>query len=100
TARFRCVLALAPLPPTEVGNASPVCYSDELEVSVRLFEGVCGGKIAAEPSGKSGFGYDPLFMPDGFDQTFADLGEAIKNRISHRAKALEEMRAYLSRLST
>ena len=52
--------------------------------------GVCEGHIRHAPAGESGFGYDPVFVPDGYDQTFAELGEEIKNQISHRAKALEK----------
>lgn len=52
--------------------------------------GVCEGHIRHDPVGESGFGYDPVFVPDGYHQTFAELGEEIKNRISHRAKALEQ----------
>ena len=50
--------------------------------------GVCDGKIIREPRGTQGFGYDPVFVPHGYDQTFAELGEKVKNHISHRAKAL------------
>ena len=57
--------------------------------------GVCEGYIRHDPLGESGFGYDPIFVPDGYDQTFAELGEKIKNRISHRAKALEQAIALL-----
>ena len=57
--------------------------------------GVCEGHIRHDPVGESGFGYDPVFVPDGYDQTFAELGEEIKNRISHRAKALEQAIALL-----
>jgi XTP/dITP diphosphohydrolase len=53
---------------------------------------VCEGRILYAPRGKGGFGYDPLFAPNGFDQTFAELGEAIKNRLSHRARALGALR--------
>ena len=58
--------------------------------------GVCEGHIRHAPVGESGFGYDPVFVPDGYDRTFAELGEEIKNRISHRAKALEKALALLS----
>ena len=61
--------------------------------------GVCEGHIRHAPVGESGFGYDPVFVPDGYDQTFAELGETIKNRISHRAKALEKAREWLSAVS-
>lgn len=57
--------------------------------------GVCEGHIRHDPVGVSGFGYDPVFVPDGYNQTFAELGEDIKNRISHRAKALEQAIALL-----
>lgn len=57
--------------------------------------GVCEGHIRHDPMGASGFGYDPVFVPDGYNQTFAELGEEIKNRISHRAKALEQAIALL-----
>jgi XTP/dITP diphosphohydrolase len=61
----------------------------------RLFDGVCEGKIIFEPRGKNGFGYDPLFVPNGFEQTFAELGDAVKNKSSHRAKALAELKRWL-----
>ena len=54
-----------------------------------LFEGVCKGEIIEEKRGNAGFGYDPIFVPEGYDQTFAELGNDIKNSISHRAKAVE-----------
>lgn len=52
-----------------------------------VFEGVCGGRLLREPRGGAGFGYDPLFVPDGFNESYAELGEEVKNRISHRARA-------------
>ena len=57
--------------------------------------GVCEGHIRHAPVGESGFGYDPVFVPDGYEQTFAELGEEIKNQISHRAKALKKALALL-----
>lgn len=54
-----------------------------------LYTGVCTGQIATETRGSGGFGYDPVFMPEGYEQTFAELGEEVKNRISHRAKATQ-----------
>lgn len=57
--------------------------------------GVCEGHIRHAPVGDSGFGYDPVFVPDGYTQTFAELGEEIKNQMSHRAKALEKALALL-----
>ena len=60
-----------------------------------FFEGICEGTIALAPQGAGGFGYDPLFIPEGQDQTFGELPPAFKNQISHRAKALEQMAAFL-----
>lgn len=65
--------------------------------SYRVFEGVCEGRIAQQPAGNSGFGYDPIFIPQGFRRTFAQLGPLAKNRISHRARALRKFIAYLRR---
>jgi XTP/dITP diphosphohydrolase len=84
TARFRCVIAIAPVA-KERGEIIPP--------ATQLFEGACEGRIQLAPSGRSGFGYDPLFIPRGFDQSFAELGEDTKNRLSHRGQALSEMKA-------
>jgi XTP/dITP diphosphohydrolase len=78
-ARFVCVVAIA-LPDGTVLNAS---------------EGTCAGKIIFAPRGTGGFGYDPLFVPDGFDKTFAELSDSVKNKISHRARALLKTREFL-----
>ena len=59
-----------------------------------LFEGIVNGMIIPEKRGESGFGYDPVFVPDSYSQTFAELGNDIKNQISHRAKALAELRQF------
>lgn len=83
TARFHCVIALAGVDLHTEGS------------SLRLFEGVCEGRILFAPRGHGGFGYDPLFMPVGFEETFAELGEDVKNRLSHRARALEQLKAAL-----
>lgn len=84
TARFRCIIALTPLD-RENGRQGP-----------EFFEGVCEGRIQLTAAGSGGFGYDPLFVPDGFEITFAELGEESKNRISHRARALAALRATLT----
>lgn len=60
-----------------------------------LFEGRVDGTIATEKRGTAGFGYDPLFVPDGYDQSFAQLGTDIKNTISHRARAVEKLCSFL-----
>jgi XTP/dITP diphosphohydrolase len=83
TARFHCVIAVVEAnPQSAIGNP-------------HLFEGVCEGHIGFESRGKGGFGYDPLFTPIGYDRTFAELGEEVKNRLSHRARALEQSKAWL-----
>lgn len=79
-ARFRCVVALV-----EVGRTASL-------LQPRLFDGVCEGRIQSAPSGEKGFGYDPLFVPQGCRQSFAELGEDAKNHLSHRAKALAKLR--------
>ena len=56
-----------------------------------LLEGICEGRIASVKSGTGGWGYDPVFIPDGYEQTFAELGEEVKNKVSHRAKATERL---------
>jgi XTP/dITP diphosphohydrolase len=83
TARFRCVMAL-----TRIGAA--------LGETI-FFDGTCEGRIAFAPRGAGGFGYDPLFFPTGFEASFAELGEAVKNGMSHRARALAELRRHLPR---
>ncbi len=94
TARFRCVIALVPVPEETVESASPVCFADEFEA--RLFDGACEGRIQFSASGHGGFGYDPLFVPDGFTQSFGELGDDVKNRLSHRARALEKLKSFLA----
>lgn len=95
SARFRCCLALTPLFKPSPGGASPVCSMDEFEFRTELFEGVCEGRIGFTPRGQGGFGYDPVFLPEGFEQTFAELGEGIKNQISHRSRALAKLKPRL-----
>ncbi|MFN4218675.1 MAG: RdgB/HAM1 family non-canonical purine NTP pyrophosphatase [Candidatus Bipolaricaulia bacterium] len=78
-ARFRCVVVLV--------------FPDGREL---LSEGVLEGQIAPAPRGTGGFGYDPVFIPKGYAQTLAELGPEIKNRISHRRRALEGLKAYIT----
>lgn len=100
TSRFRCVLALTPVLSPGKETGSPVCYADEAELETELFDGVCEGRISFSGSGKAGFGYDPLFVPAGYEVSFAELGEGVKNKISHRARALEKLRSWQERRST
>jgi XTP/dITP diphosphohydrolase len=92
-ARFHCVLALTPVPLADAAHASPVCAADESELGTETFDGTCEGRIGFAPGGGGGFGYDPLFIPAGGTATFAELGEEIKNKSSHRARALAKLRA-------
>lgn len=79
SARFVCCLAL---------------YHKGLEY---VFEAACEGEIAEEISGSNGFGYDPLFIPEGYDKSFADLDPAVKKKVSHRAKAVAQLKDFLLR---
>jgi XTP/dITP diphosphohydrolase len=88
TGRFRCVIALTPV-------ARP---AGELASQTRIFDGTCEGRIGVALRGQGGFGYDPLFLPEGYKETFAELGEEVKNRLSHRAKALAQLRDNVSSL--
>ncbi len=76
-ARFRTIIALT------------------FEGKETLLEGICEGHIALEKQGTGGFGYDPVFIPEGYDESFAELGDAVKNRISHRAIATEKFKRRL-----
>lgn len=60
-----------------------------------FFEGICNGKIADARQGSGGFGYDPIFIPEGYDKTFGELPAEIKNEISHRGKAVRKMVAFI-----
>ena len=65
---------------------------------LRIAFGSCEGQIIDRPRGTNGFGYDPIFVPNGFDKTFAELSAHVKNVISHRAKSLQAMREFLQEL--
>ncbi len=78
-ARFVCAIAIA----AQNGN---LIYASE---------GICAGHIAVAPGGTGGFGYDPVFVPDNYDESFASLPPAIKEQISHRARALQAARTFL-----
>jgi XTP/dITP diphosphohydrolase len=75
TARFRCVL----------------CLLKGQDSDAEFYDGACEGTIQAEPSGDSGFGYDPVFVPKGYEQSFAELGETVKHQLSHRGEAARRL---------
>ena len=79
-AQFRCVMALI--------------YPNR---KILTAEGICRGRIAYKPIGDKGFGYDPIFIPNGYDKTFSQLGSHVKNQISHRAIALDKMKGIMIR---
>jgi XTP/dITP diphosphohydrolase len=81
TAYFECCIALA------VPSGLKKCV-----------KGICEGHITDEPRGRHGFGYDPLFIKNDYEKTFAELDESVKNRISHRRKAFERLLSYLETL--
>jgi XTP/dITP diphosphohydrolase len=80
-ARFRCTMVLA---------KDGLAQAD--------FSGTVEGRIIEAPRGTHGFGYDPLFIPDGYEQTFSELGDAVKNTLSHRSRALTQVMGFLDRL--
>lgn len=82
TARFRCVIAVV----------------DPNGRELAVVEGACEGRIGHEPKGMHGFGYDPLFIPQGYSETMAELGPDTKNRISHRAEAAAKLVPLLQQL--
>ncbi len=94
TARFRCVLVVLPIPRRKA--VDQLHAAADLEPAV--FEGICEGIILDAARGQHGFGYDPLFVPAGQAQTFAELGDELKNRISHRSRALELARKTLAKV--
>jgi XTP/dITP diphosphohydrolase len=99
----RRTLLLAELAKTNGGDrrarfVAAVAIADSSGEVLNVSEGICEGTITFEPRGNSGFGYDPLFVPDGYDRTFAELSDDVKNRISHRALALMRTRDSLDHL--
>lgn len=79
SARFICAIAIS----TQTGKI------------INLTEAACEGKIAFQPNGINGFGYDPIFVPDGFSQSFGELSDEIKHKISHRGQAIEKIIEFL-----
>ncbi len=77
-ARFRAVIVLI--------------WPDGRELTA---DGVCEGRVVLEPRGEAGFGYDPVFVPEGFDETMAELGSGRKNEMSHRGRALRALKSHL-----
>ncbi len=83
SARFRCSLVL-------------ISLLHQKENDAVIANGTCEGRITDQGGGEGGFGYDPLFIPDGYDRSFAELGEEIKNGLSHRARAVERLKPFFN----
>lgn len=73
-----------------------VCWYNPETPEQEFFEGEVSGRIAAAAAGSSGFGYDPIFIPDGYTETFAQLGLEVKNQLSHRARAIAKLKVFLN----
>lgn len=113
SARYAAIGPIGPIGPTHDSEANMARLLHELgennnrrarfrtvialiqQGEVHEFEGIVNGQIIRERRGGEGFGYDPIFQPDGYDQTFAELGTDIKNQISHRARATAKLAEYL-----
>jgi XTP/dITP diphosphohydrolase len=85
TARFRCTIAAA-------------VFNPDKEIDFQIFQGACEGKIGFKPKGEKGFGYDPIFFPDGYCSTFAEISAEEKNKISHRARAMGKFKTWIASL--
>ena len=95
-ARFRTVIALilTSHPSSLTPHLSPL--TPHFSPLTSIYEGIVNGTIINERRGGEGFGYDPIFQPEGYDKTFAELGNDIKNTISHRARAVAQLAEYLT----
>ena len=96
--RMSLLLAELSLTGGESRRARFICsmaVADSMGRILFAVEGVCGGRIAEEPRGLGGFGYDPIFIPNGFELTFGELPETVKREISHRARAFEQIIPFL-----
>ena len=97
-AKMRKILDQLAAVPDAARDARFVCamsIADDTGKIVFTAEGSCPGTLANQPRGTNGFGYDPIFVPDGFDRTFGELSGDIKQQISHRARAIKEIIRYL-----
>lgn len=93
-ARFVCCMAVAGWP---ISDSEPRATEPRV---LYVSEGKCEGLIGLEPRGTGGFGYDPIFLPVGYDETFGELSGEVKRSLSHRARALSAMRMFLSQFLT
>ena len=78
---------------------SAVAIANTAGLILNISRGVCDGRIATVPRGPNGFGYDPIFIPNGYDQTFGELSASVKSQISHRARALKDTTDFLRSLT-
>ncbi len=94
-ARFRCVIAITKIVFGNIAEKALISTPEGLTKYTQTYEGVCEGQIALKGSGRGGFGYDPLFIPTGYGATYAELSPKLKNKLSHRAQALQKVREAL-----
>ena len=99
TTKLLAELSTVQVPKRTARFVSAVAVANSDGKILNVFSGTCEGQIAFAPEGSGGFGYDPIFIPDGYDMTFAELKPQIKNRISHRACALSDAREFLRTLT-
>jgi len=91
---------LSELNPSDSREAQFRAVVTYIDASVeKQFEGIIKGSIALEKTGKDGFGYDPIFIPEGYDQTFAELSADVKNTMSHRKRSAEKLASFLNQLN-
>ncbi len=95
TEKNRAILEMMRNVPFEKRGARFSCVVVYYDGTPHIFEGVIEGRISYEARGNGGFGYDPIFMPSGYDKTMAELGQWEKNRISHRAQAFKKLADFL-----
>lgn len=96
--RLKLLSALAEVDDRRARFVCSAAIADSNGQIVKTAEGICEGIISHNPRGDSGFGYDPIFIPSGYDLTFGELSDEIKNQISHRAKAIRGLRSFLDEI--
>jgi XTP/dITP diphosphohydrolase len=99
TTKLLAALSHVPAPQRTARFVSVIVFAGSQGQILNVSKGKCEGRIDAAPRGSKGFGYDPVFVPNGYDQTFAELRPEVKNQISHRAQALMKARAFLQTLT-
>ena len=92
-------LSCVPPGPRRARFVSVIAIADQKGQVIHVSRGTCEGRIAEAPRGSNGFGYDPIFIPEGLDQTFAELQAEVKNSLSHRSRAIAGAHQFLRGLT-